>query len=352
MADIKENFQKWLTQAQNNNAANTKLTAYEYMRRLIRLCQKLYGKEDWKQLLEDIYILILIHTNSHHWLNITSKDLNSVTVYLYSYKHKNRNFNNHYNQFFHSIRKQFDLPLSSVAKKTSYYFEIFRNTEEYVKLSDWIKHIFTTEKDLKYLSWLYSNKIEKRKMLVALSKFSTFLLSTCSAPEGIMGLLNKEVLGLKRKNKSNDYIEIDEANGVEGRNFYSIYTEGKAEKLLSIKETSYALGCSEMTIRRLLEKKKLNFKGDTGGISTESVRKFLKRRHTKRKEGKITDEDCEKKSDNWVKMKDAEIISRRSATYIRKQVKNGRVAFTRYGLRKFLYFKPDLLKIQDNKKHL
>ena len=47
--------------------------------------------------------------DSSNWVNIPSEDLDDVIVYLYNYKQKNRNFNDHYNQFFHSLRKHLTL---------------------------------------------------------------------------------------------------------------------------------------------------------------------------------------------------------------------------------------------------
>ncbi len=345
MTDIKTNFHTWLTQSKDNQSKTAPLTANEYINRLNRLSKRLYDKEGLQYISDNIYILRLLFMDSSNWVNIPSEDLDDVIVYLYNYKQKNRNFNDHYNQFFHSLRKHLNEPLSFSSKHPYFFFDILRNTEEYMKLSDWVKHVFVTEKSLRYLSWLYINRTEKRKIATALLKFSIFLTTTRTASDNVIGLLSREILWSKRKNKKNDFVQIDEANGVEGRNFYSRYKEGKVEKLLSVQEVAQALGCADSMVRGLIEKGKLNFKPGTKKIIAENVRRFLRRRHTKRSIGSTTPDDLVKDKHNWVKMKEAEIISHRSATYIRTQVKKGRVAYTRYGLRKFLYFKPDLLKI-------
>ncbi len=343
--NTKVTFNEWLTQSKDSKVKTTSLTASEYIGRLTRLSQRLYGKDDLQSIQNNIYILRLLFMDSSNWMNIETNDLDKVVAYLYYYKQKNRNLNDHYNQFFHSLRKQLTLPLSFSSQHPDFFFNILKNTEEYVRLSDWIKQVFVTEKSLRYLSWLYINKTEKRKIATALLKFSIFLTTTRTASDNVIGLLSREILWSKRKNKKNDFVQIDEANGVEGRNFYSRYKEGKVEKLLSVQEVAQALGCADSMVRGLIEKGKLNFKPGTKKIIAENVRRFLRRRHTKRSIGSTTPDDLVKDKHNWVKMKEAEIISHRSATYIRTQVKKGRVAYTRYGLRKFLYFKPDLLKI-------
>ncbi len=343
--NIKVAFNEWLTQSKDNNIKTTSLTASEYIGRLSRLSQRLYGKEDFQSLQNNIYILHLLFMDSSHWINIETDDLDKVVAYLYYYKQKHRNFNDKYNQFFHSIRKEFNLPLSSVAKRTLHYFETFRNTEEYVRLSDWIKQVFITEKSLRYLSWLYINKTEKRKIATALSKFSIFLVNTRAINQGTIGLLNRFSIWKLRKNIVSTVVKIDEANGIEGRNFYSRYVEGKAEKLLSMKEAKYILGCSDEIFRNLLKNGKLHFKSNSNMIDTENMRRFLRRKHIRRSVGTLSKVDEDKNPENWLQMKEAVALTGNTASYIRWQVKKGRVAYIRYSLKKFKYFKPDLLKI-------
>lgn len=344
MTDIKNTFSQWLTQAKDKYKT-TPLTASEYINRLARLSQRLVDKEDFQYLSNNIYILRLLFMDSSNWININSKDLDNIVTYLYNYRRRNRNFNDHYNQFFHSLRKQLNFPLSLSSQCPKAIFDILKNTEEYVKLSDWIKYVFVTEKSLKYLSWLYIDKAEKRKIATALVKYQTFLTITHSVNDGMIYALSQHTLWLKRINKSNNSVEIDEASGVEARNFYSRYKEGKAEKLLSVQETAQAIGYSETTIRRFLKDGKLHFKQGTNKIIAENIRRFLKRKHTKRKVGLITPNDFVKNKHNWLQMKDAVTLTGHTSSYIRWQVKKGRVAYTRYGSKKFLYFKPDLLKI-------
>ncbi|MBP5215279.1 MAG: hypothetical protein J6039_01835, partial [Alphaproteobacteria bacterium] len=280
--NIKIAFNEWLTQSKDNKIKTTSLTASEYIGRLSRLSQRLYGKEDFQSLQNNIYILHLLFMDSSNWINIETDDLNSVVAYLYSHKHKSRNLNDHYNQFFHSLRKQLTLPLSFSSQHPDFFFGMLKSTEEYIRLSDWIKQVFITEKSLHYLSWLYINKAEKRKIATALLKFSIFLTTTKAISDNVIGLLSKKILWSKRKNKKNDFVQIDEANGVEGRNFYSRYKEGKVEKLLSVQEVTQALGCADSMVRGLIEKGKLNIKPGTKKIIAENVRRFLRRRHTKR----------------------------------------------------------------------
>lgn len=346
MTDIKESFQNWLTNAKEKNKVFTPSTVFEYAKRLNRLCKKLYDNLNWEILSYDVYVLKLLFMDSSKWIEIRQDDLDLIISYLYQYKHRNRNFNDRYNQFFRFFRKQLDIPLSSASKKPSFFFNIFHNTDEYKQLSDWIRHVFVTEKSLKYLSWLYQNKEEKRKMAVALSQFSTFLVETKAVNQNMMFALSQQIIWSKRKAKSNSFIQVEEANGILGRNFYSRFKDGKVEKLMSVQEVAQALGCGNTTVRRLLNSKKLNFKPSTNKIIAENVRRFLKRRHTKRSQGSFTNDDLIKDEANWVKMKAAEDISGYSATYIRKQAAQGRIAYTRYGLRKFLYFKPDLMKLR------
>lgn len=346
MVDIKEKFKDWCINKPDDLGEKSKpSTVLEYINRLNRLSQRLYEDNHWENLINDIYTLKLLFMNNRNWQYIEEDDLYKVVTYLYQYKKKNRNFNDRYNHFFHNLRKQLDLPLSTSSKRPDFFLDILKNTEEYANLSDWIRHVFITDKSINYLSWLYINKAEKRRVYVALSMFSNFLVQTNSVSKELCFALCQKELWEKRKDKFTGDLKIIEASGIESRNFYSIYEEGKVEKLLSIKDVAFAMGCAETNVYRLLEKKKLNFKPGTNKIIAENVRRFLRRRHTKRSVGQITDDDKTKDRKNWVKMKEAKKISDRSATYIRKKVKEGRVAYTRYGLRKFLYFKPDLMKI-------
>ena len=345
MTDIKTNFHTWLTQSKDNQSKTTPLTANEYINRLNRLSKRLYDKEGLQYISDNIYILRLLFMDSSNWVNIPSEDLDDVIVYLYNYKQKNRNFNDHYNQFFHSLRKHLNEPLSFSSKHPYFFFDILRNTEEYVRLSDWIKQVFVTEKSLRYLSWLYINKAEKRKIAAALSKFSTFLVKTRVVSQGTIGLLNRFSIWKLRKNIVSTVVKIDEANGIEGRNFYSRYVEGKAEKLLSMKEAKYILGCSDEIFRNLLKKGKLHFKSSSNMIDTENMRRFLRRKHIRRSVGTLSKVDEDKNPENWLQMKEAVALTGNTASYIRWQVKKGRVAYIRYSLKKFKYFKPDLLKI-------
>ena len=345
MTDIKTNFHTWLTQSKDNQSKTTPLTANEYINRLNRLSKRLYDKEGLQYISDNIYILRLLFMDSSNWVNIPSEDLDDVIVYLYNYKQKNRNFNDHYNQFFHSLRKHLNEPLSFSSKHPYFFFDILRNTEEYMKLSDWVKHVFVTEKSLKYLSWLYINKTEKRKIAAALSKFSTFLVKTRVVSQGTISLLNRFLIWKLRKNIVSTVVKIDEANGIEGRNFYSRYVEGKAEKLLSMKEAKYILGCSDEIFRNLLKNGKLHFKSNSNMIDTENMRRFLRRKHIRRSVGTLSKVDEDKNPENWLQMKEAVALTGNTASYIRWQVKKGRVAYIRYSLKKFKYFKPDLLKI-------
>ena len=345
MTDIKTNFHTWLTQSKDNQSKTTPLTANEYINRLNRLSKRLYDKEGLQYISDNIYILRLLFMDSSNWVNIPSEDLDDVIVYLYNYKQKNRNFNDHYNQFFHSLRKHLNEPLSFSSKHPYFFFDILRNTEEYMKLSDWVKHVFVTEKSLKYLSWLYINKTEKRKIAAALSKFSTFLVKTRVVSQGTISLLNRFSIWKLRKNIVSTVVKIYEANGIEGRNFYSRYVEGKAEKLLSMKEAKYILGCSDEIFRNLLKNGKLHFKSNSNMIDTENMRRFLRRKHIRRSVGTLSKVDEDKNPENWLQMKEAVALTGNTASYIRWQVKKGRVAYIRYSLKKFKYFKPDLLKI-------
>ncbi len=344
MTDTKEIFRNWLIHPKDNGDVSTSLTADRYVGDINRLSKRLYGYIDWNLLSNELYILKLLFMNSSNWILLDNEDVDLVINYLYRYKLKNRNFNDHYNHFFHSLRKQLNIPSSDAAKHTDFFFTHLKNTNEYAKLFDWVKHVFVTEKSIKYLSWLYINKIEKRNTYTALSKFSEYLINTQTVNENFAYALSKQTTWIKIKNKSNSNIQIEEASGTVGRNFYARYKEGKAEKVLSVQETALALGCGETTIRRLLKNKKINFKANNNKIAVDNVRRFLKRRHTKRSHGSVTPIVSVQDKTNWVKMKEAEIISHRSATYILERAKKGYIAYTRYGLRKFLYFKPDLLK--------
>lgn len=343
--NTKVTFNEWLTQSKDSKVKTTSLTASEYIGRLTRLSQRLYGKDDLQSIQNNIYILRLLFMDSSNWMNIETNDLDKVVAYLYYYKQKNRNLNDHYNQFFHSLRKQLTLPLSFSSQHPDFFFNILKNTEEYVRLSDWIKQVFVTEKSLHYLSWLYINKTEKRKIAAALSKFSTFLVKTRVVSQGTIGLLNRFSIWKLRKNIVSTVVKIDEANGIEGRNFYSRYVEGKAEKLLSMKEAKYILGCSDEIFRNLLKKGKLHFKSSSNMIDTENMRRFLRRKHIRRSVGTLSKVDEDKNPENWLQMKEAVALTGNTASYIRWQVKKGRVAYIRYSLKKFKYFKPDLLKI-------
>lgn len=201
------------------------------------------------------------------------------------------------------------------------------------------------KKSLRYLSWLYINKAEKRKIATALLKFSIFLVKTRVVSQGTISLLNRFSIWKLRKNIVSTVVKIDEANGIEGRNFYSRYVEGKAEKLLSMKEAKYILGCSDEIFRNLLKNGKLHFKSNSNMIDTENMRRFLRRKHIRRSVGTLSKVDEDKNPENWLQMKEAVALTGNTASYIRWQVKKGRVAYIRYSLKKFKYFKPDLLKI-------
>ena len=79
------------------------------------------------------------------------------------------------------------------------------------------------------LFYCKDNKAEKRKIATALLKFSIFLTTTRTASDNVIGLLSKKTVQSYRYKKMCIGVKIDEANGIEGRNFYSRYVEGKAE---------------------------------------------------------------------------------------------------------------------------
>ncbi|MBO4294169.1 MAG: hypothetical protein J5896_01840 [Alphaproteobacteria bacterium] len=62
--NIKVAFNEWLTQSKDNMIKTTPLTASEYIGRLNRLSQRLYGKEDFQSLQNNIYILHLLFMDS------------------------------------------------------------------------------------------------------------------------------------------------------------------------------------------------------------------------------------------------------------------------------------------------
>lgn len=349
MLDLREEFKNWLISADNKKYKTTILTASEYINRLNRLSQRLYNNEDWQKLSYDLYILKLLFMKNSHWIDIGTADLQKVVSYLYEYRRKNRNFNDRYNQYFHSVREQLDEPLSFSTKKPNFFLELLVNTEEYALLSKWIKHIFITEKCIKYLSWLYINKDEKRKVFVALVKYMHFLGQTNKIDKNLYCLLKKDILGKKRKDKTFCDIELVEASGISPRGFYSKYNEGIAEKYLSVNDAAYAIGCSETTVYRLLDAGKLHLKPGTKKIIAENVRRFLRRRHIPKSTEKISIKDKEQKHTNWISMKEAIEVSGLSSFQIHKKVKEGLIAYTRYGVRRFLYFKPDLEKFSKNK---
>lgn len=86
MTDIKETFNTWLTQT--NDTLTTASTASEYTGRLNRLSLRLYGKTDWPQLANDIYILRLLFADSRNWIHISDEDLYHITIYLQNYKNQ------------------------------------------------------------------------------------------------------------------------------------------------------------------------------------------------------------------------------------------------------------------------
>ena len=75
-------FNEWLTQSKDSKVKTRSLTASEYIGRLTRLSQRLYGKEDFQSLQNNIYILHLLFMDSSHWINIETDDLDKACKFL------------------------------------------------------------------------------------------------------------------------------------------------------------------------------------------------------------------------------------------------------------------------------
>ena len=80
MTDIKTNFHTWLTQSKDSKVKTTSLTASEYIGRLTRLRQRLYGKDDLQSIQNNIYILRLLFIDSSNWMNIETNNLDKVVA--------------------------------------------------------------------------------------------------------------------------------------------------------------------------------------------------------------------------------------------------------------------------------
>ena len=78
--NIKVAFNEWLTQSKDNNIKTTSLTASEYIGRLSRLSQRLYGKDDLQSIQNNIYILRLLFIDSSNWMNIETNNLDKVVA--------------------------------------------------------------------------------------------------------------------------------------------------------------------------------------------------------------------------------------------------------------------------------
>ena len=78
--NIKVAFNEWLTQSKDNNIKTTSLTASEYIGRLTRLRQRLYGKDDLQSIQNNIYILRLLFIDSSNWMNIETNNLDKVVA--------------------------------------------------------------------------------------------------------------------------------------------------------------------------------------------------------------------------------------------------------------------------------
>ena len=73
-------FNEWLTQSKDSMVKTTALTASEYIGRLTRLRQRLYGKDDLQSIQNNIYILRLLFIDSSNCMNIETNNLDKVVA--------------------------------------------------------------------------------------------------------------------------------------------------------------------------------------------------------------------------------------------------------------------------------
>lgn len=330
MIEIKVAFKNWLIQQglSEKTKSGRHGTVYEYLKRIGRLSNQLYAKEDWEHILKDIYVLYLLH------ISLDSK--------------KNKHI---------KPKKIYDLIIGY--GRIAY----IDNTETSIIDAKYVqpKHIN------KYLKWLEANPKKIHLVRPALEKLYDFYSQNKDLFDEIHNI--QAIQKDSQKQDSNSFFSgyfttipktkeaIDkaiyefkvqrEADGLRPR---LIKAEddwfGRKRKHLLVKEAAGSLECSEKTLRRIASRRK-NMFGD-GCYSVGAMQRYLKKHHHPFKNATATTGTSYK--DDWISGKEAaNLLNCPLTTFIRKYRDAGLVSYTDYTPRKVKYYKPDIIKLKNNK---
>lgn len=329
MNKIKEKFKEWLLK--QGLAEKTKSgrpgTAYEYLKRIDRLSNQLYGKEDWGHILKDIHVLYLLHASlaSKKNRNVKPKNIYGliITYGVMTYvdgtgksiidgRYIQQKHIKKYLKWLEANPKKIHLVRPALEKLYDFYSQ---NKD----LFDEINNIQTIQKD--------SQKQDSG------SFFSGYFTTISRIKEAI----DKVVFELKVP---------PEADGLRPR---LIKAEddpyGRVRKHLLVKEAAGSLDCSPKTLRRIASRRKNMFGND--GYSVGAMQRYLKKHHHPSKNATAATEKS--KEEDWISGKEAaDLLNCPLTTFIRKYRNTGLVSYTNYTPRKVRYYKPDIMKIKNS----
>ncbi len=330
MTEIKVVFKNWLVQKglSEKTKSGRPGTVYEYLKRIGRLSSQLYGKEDWGHLLKDIYVLYLLHANLDSKKNkgIKPKKIYDLIIgygriaYIDDTEKSIIDGNyaepkhiKKYLKWLETNPKKIHLVRPALEKLYDFYSQ---NKD----LFDEINNIKPIQKD--------SPKQDSSSFF---SAYFTTILATKEA-------IDRAVFALKVQR---------EADGMRPR---LIKAEddwlGRKRKHLLLKEAAGSLECSEKTLRRLASKRK-NMFGD-GCYSVGAMQRYLKKHHHPSKNASTGIRGST--IYDWITGKEAAaILGCPLTTFIRKYRNTGLVSYTDYTPRKVKYYKPDIIKLKNNK---
>lgn len=320
MADLRKDFKYWLI-----THSCKERTAYEYVKRIDRICNKLFNNHrDWETLAQSIHPVLLLYLLCPTQTLSKPTDLNTICRLL---SEKN----------ILSIIKQF--------------FDDFRL---YISFDD-------------FLFWLWNESKGKRLNKTAVLKFYHFLQGTecheidiitlkplnfddiCNHLSNIVthqGLFNIEV---------QEYANEHNAKTVVPRK--DSFTK-KTSDFLGIKDSSDSLECSPKTFKRIVknqykqknEKFSLDYDDNRKCTNFEDIQAYLKEHHHPSGHTYQAGTYNSQSKNNWCNAQEAADIIGCSVSTVIQYRKDGELTYTDYTPRHVLYFIPDVERIRDERK--
>ncbi len=319
MADLRKGFKCWLI-----THSCKERTAYEYVKRIDRICRKLFNNHcDWKILAQSIHPVLLIYLLCPTQTPSKPADLNTICRLL---SEKN---------IFSIIKKFFD----------DYRLDISLND---------------------FLFWLWNESKGKRLNKTALLKFYQFLQeSECH----VIDVITHKPLNFEdiRNHLSNVvtrqdvfYIEVNqwanECNAKTVKPRRNIFT-GEPSDFLGIQDSADSLECSPKTFKRIVknqytkrnEQFSLDYDDNRKCSNIEDIHTYLKEHHHPSHHTYPNGAYNLNSKKNWCDAKKAAEIIGCSVSTVIQYRKDGELTYTDYTPRHVLYFIPDVQRIRDER---